>query len=55
MNEPNEMLNAKYVLKLAETSKICDNLVSKELMVLIALINEQGLRVSDIHFFQRET
>jgi DNA-binding MarR family transcriptional regulator len=50
MNEPSEMLKAKCVLKLAETSKICDDLISKELMVLIALINEQGLRVSDIHF-----
>lgn len=48
MNEPSEMLKAKCVLKLAETSKICD-LISKELLVLIALINEEGLRVSDIH------
>jgi DNA-binding MarR family transcriptional regulator len=53
MNEPNEMVKAKCVLKLAETSKICDDLISKELMVLIALINEQGLRVSDIHFLLR--
>ncbi|MDD1776649.1 MAG: hypothetical protein LUQ65_00650 [Candidatus Helarchaeota archaeon] len=43
-------LKTKNLLKQAETSKICDNLISKELMVLIALINEQGLRVSDIHF-----
>jgi len=50
MNGPNEMLKSKCILKLAEPSKICDNLISKELMVLIALINEQGLRVSDIHF-----
>ena len=50
MNEPNEMLKAKCILKLAEPSKICDDLISKELMVLIALINERGLRVSDIHF-----
>jgi DNA-binding MarR family transcriptional regulator len=48
--ESSEMLKAKCVLKLAETSKICDDLISKELMVLIALINERGLRVSDIHF-----
>lgn len=53
MNEPNELVKAKCVLKLAETSKICDDLISKELMVLIALINEQGLRVSDIHFLLR--
>lgn len=48
MNEPTEMLKAKCILKLMENSKICD-VISKELLVLIALINEQGLRVSDIH------
>ncbi len=52
MNEPSEM-KPKCILKLAETSKICDDLISKELLVLIALINEQGLRVSDIHFLLR--
>ncbi|NVM28826.1 MAG: hypothetical protein HWN65_08280 [Candidatus Helarchaeota archaeon] len=39
----------KCILKLAMASKLCDNLISKELLVLSCLINEPGLRVSDIH------
>ncbi len=39
----------KCILKLAMTSKLCDSLLSKELLVLSCLINERGLRVSDIH------
>lgn len=39
----------KCILKLAMESKLCEDLISKELLVLSSLIDEEGLRVSDIH------
>lgn len=41
----------KCVLRLAMASRLCDNLISKELLVLSSLLKENapGLRVSDVH------
>ncbi|NVM53747.1 MAG: winged helix-turn-helix transcriptional regulator [Candidatus Helarchaeota archaeon] len=49
MNEADEMTLEKCILRLAMASRLCDNLISKELFVLSSLIKESGLRVSDIH------
>ncbi|MHA1267074.1 MAG: hypothetical protein ACTSRS_17680 [Candidatus Helarchaeota archaeon] len=45
------MMAEKCVLKLAMGSRLCDNLISKELLILSTLLSEPdpGLRVSDIH------
>jgi len=39
----------KCIIRLAMESDLCEDLISKELLVLSSLINESGLRVSDIH------
>lgn len=49
MSEAEKMTKEKCVLKLAMASRLCDNLMSKELLVLSCLIHEPRLRVSDIH------
>ncbi|HUY00050.1 MAG TPA: hypothetical protein VMV49_10885 [Candidatus Deferrimicrobium sp.] len=43
------MTKEKCILKIAMASKLCDDLISKELLILSSLIGETGLRVSDIH------
>lgn len=51
MNEVVNMAVTKCILKLSKASNLCDTLISKEFFVMISLIDEeQGLRVSDIHY-----
>ena len=49
MSEGWYMTIEKCIIRLAMESDLCDDLISKELLVLSSLINESGLRVSDIH------